>query len=327
MGDAGAQGSTTFADPPLRVVLSNLAFITVLAVLVGLWVGYFTDWLPVMVTLLSLGGMFGVAGVVVALLPKAFKERIQQLFLVRVLGSPSTWKVVAAAYLAALLTTSFWGSVRVVFRPNWEKRDIWIEPTQVRSPQFHVVDDSASSIPASSGVPRKFPQFTLWPGRAFRVRLDPSDGLPSQTVRVKPFQRVDVAVPNSFLNRRRILLRPSPFVAMTAKGNPYTLKIWIDNRELKPVINYRGQAVWIGSDAEDVPPELEQRWQSLGLDVDAIALWKTPVPLADISLEAGSVIKAELITAENTRWELKTHQEPDLPSQGRMFKEIILDEP
>ncbi len=323
--DSGTLESSAPADPPLAVVLGNLAALSILAVLIGCWVGYFTDLLPVMVTWLSLGGVLGVAGLVVALLPKTFKERIQQLFLARVLGAPSTWRAVATAFLAALLAASFFGSVRVVFRPGLEKGGLNLEPTLQESPSDTTGEtEQATLLP--NGIVCKYLRYAPWTGRTYRIRLRPDGGLPSRTVVLRPFSRADIAVPDDFQARRRILLRPAPSVANTVYANPtYTLQMEIDDRAFKSIPGYNGQVVWVGSDAEEVPPDFLEGWGKFELNYGVIDLWKKPLNWSE-KVTKDSVVKAKLLTEEGTDWAFgQTATGPNSTSQ--LLEEVILDVP
>lgn len=302
----------------LARISSNLLLLSSLVVLLALWILYYTDWS------LLLGGLAGIGAVftlLVKFLTDPRKKQLRRAFEARFLARPlATW---VAVFLFASLLAATYLSGTVVIR---SLRDDHLRSFSITDPREGTV--ATDLIPGRSGK-----KLRLWRGlngrRELRVKIS---GLPSKTIRLRPFARTILDSPDDFLRRAVVLVRPTPMLSRLATN----ARLWLIVQRGKESdrIPFSGKAVWIGCDAEvAVPPEMKNRWQlelqSQDLSSFYMDSWLPPVAQnTEWSLAPGDRLRISIQTERGTPYGQAAQLTiPHLVQGMGLPLEVVLDVP
>lgn len=257
-----AQGATC-ASP----VLANLLLLVGLGVIVSGWILFYTDWFPVASGILGLGGLFAWAAFLGGLLTDTRKEALQAAFERSILMSRRTSAFSLILGAAFLLGVSLYGSIVIDSSADERGRLLAILPRGVPAA---FGPDSDYLLPHAN---QKHLVFTGWTGRQYAVKVS---GLPPAQLMVRPLGRKPVAVPALFGERVVLLVRPAPSLSVNAASQAWALVVKrlpsagkAARDPCHPEVigriegaSYRGQAVWVGCDANvDIPDKVVNRWR------------------------------------------------------------------
>ena len=106
---------------PVGRVFSNLLLLSLLGVAASVWVWFYTEWFPVIGSLLGLGGVFTWLAFLSGLLKDERKEQLQELLDRRVFAARGLVTALLAVVVALGLGASLFGAV--VVRSTADSRD------------------------------------------------------------------------------------------------------------------------------------------------------------------------------------------------------------
>lgn len=255
MGDSGSQsapvpqgvgGPPATGGPPAEGaagLLWNLVLLSLLGVGISVWVWFYTEWFPVVASLLGLGGVFTWLAFLSGLLLSSRKQQLQEM-LDRLLSARWLRVAMVVGLLLAIAAASLFGAV--VVRSPSDRHDRTVAVSSGTQP----VDPGARAVGLRQLLPRSQRTLLVWTGweaRPVRVRVS---GLPPAPLVLRPFERRIVDVPSSF--RSAVALEVSPRVAMNLKHRKHELVVLRNGVEIAslPAGSYRGQAAWVGAAPE-----------------------------------------------------------------------------
>lgn len=284
---------------PGRVVV-NLGLLIALGVAASAWVLYYTHWFPVIGSLLGLGGLFAWVAFMSGLLTEDRKKQFQKAFESRVLLKERVWVGVLVFAVLFVLFATMHGSI--VFHS--------LADDQGRKVEIRTPDPAGEPVYQLFVPPREIQKrlvFTGWGGRGYEIK---PTGLPAVRMDVAPLGRGIVSSPSSFQARPVLLIRPEPRVSNNAEQNPFRLVVRRDGKEIGsiPAGEYRGEAVWVGCDANvQVPAEVTSRWRLEMLrdkiSQEVLARWASPLALATTTrLQARDSMRAELLREDGSAY-------------------------
>lgn len=287
------------AFPPLNLataILSIAAFVFV-GLSASWWVLYYTDWFPVVLGLLGLGGFFAWIAFVINLLTDERKKQIQSSFDRRVLQSPATVAVLVVVLLVGWLGFApFRGTLLVQNLASDAGHRIEVSRLDADGTPTEIIDRQ----PVVAGETVKILLPTGWFGsRDYHVKLS---GLPSQRVTLRSFFREKILAPDTLLGRPVLLLRPAAKLAGPVSAG-FSLRVLVEGKPFGEIKPYDGGVLWIGAEADVViPRHVVERWRfeflQLGLDPAGVINWSRPKVWAKHRpLPAAVRVRAELLNA------------------------------
>jgi hypothetical protein len=307
--------------PTFRLMMGNLALLLFLAFALSAWIIVFTDFFPIVSTLLSLGGIFAWAGFLSNLLSERTKKKMQIAFESRMLGTSRTWKWAATAGAIFLAWASCHGTLILDSVQEEKGRDLKILEAGNENPFLE-----ETYLPAHEA--KKYLLFvSFWGKRTFRVK---ASGLPSKEIAVRALSRERVSVPGWFFEQSILFLRPASEVSgTTEKANTYTLQVSINAKSVALIKPYFGQAVWLGCESSvAIPQSLIARWsldlKTKGIDESAATRWLTPLAVKGVSLKPLDRVEAAVLRADGGTyaWGHATVESTNVVSWPQ---EVILD--
>jgi len=286
--------ATTTARPWLN--LANLLVVTTAGTLSLIWCLYFTDYLPQILTLLGMGGVFSWLALMLNVLTEGRRKHIQAKLEDILLDHHWTW----IGAMLSLAVGCFWavehGTLILSAAGDESDRQVSLIPERE-------VGTGSSSIQQEILNGRGRRKFLLAVPRfgeaRYRLKID---GLPAKWVQVCALRRRVVASPDSFYRRPVVLVRPSAGLSATLE-NPreqWRLAIKHQGTDLAQVESYRGEPLWIGCDEDvELPELLLNRWRlelaSSSTKEQAMVRWMAPrSPLPELELRAKDSIRVVL---------------------------------
>jgi hypothetical protein len=302
-----AQAATdSSAGPVEKQVFANLAILTAFGASIWLWVLYHTDWVPFTGGLLGLGGLVAWVSLISNLLDDEQKAALRQNLARWVLEKPRIWLSGLVSGLGILFLASF-GSVEIKSFEDARNRVVSIRSLKQSSADSHSDTDGGGIRHLAAHSERRVPVWTRWFGRTIEVR---ATGLPALRVRVRGLQKLTLVVPDDFVRRPVVLIRPTARMSVNAEQMTPALSLVVcRNDELLGQIastQYRGQTVWVGCRVDvEVPMRVRERWQleatQLNQRPETLTRWTLPLAVgADNELALGDRLRATLIMPDGT---------------------------
>ena len=317
----------TSKNSPLAVF--NLLALIITGISVSWWILYFTDAFPVFGGLLGLGGLFTWIAFVGNILTSERKKELQQLFDRKVLQQHGLsillcivllgWWFGFAASRATLMVDSLEAASGHVLEVREFQQDSPLSPEPVQRVKL----SPRSVVKVLLAAP--------WFGeKDYFIKVS---GFPGRKITVTSYRREPLFVPKMLQERPVVLIRPAARDSgIVLEG--FSLEIYIDD-EQEPahfIDEYRGQAVWFGTDSDvEVPERHVAGWRhefkGAKMNEEGINRWLPPVaigPVADLS--GASTITAHL---KNSGGEIKYSGKIIIQSSSRARhfpEEIILHE-
>jgi len=237
----------------------NFAIVVISGGAVAWWVYRCTDWAETALGIFTLGAFVSFAALVLNLLPKDQVEALQKEVVGPILGSYYVVAAAPALLLLLFLVSSFAGSVEIEGGKGSGDMRVW-----AYSPDTD--PKAADSAPLSANGRVRFPCWTTWCGRDYRIKVT---GLPEKKVLVRSWvtalgpQRF--LAPTDFLRPVILIGAESSLVHIPSEKNPVTLHVSVTRsvggkKETKDYhADYDGRAVWIGCQEGDldVPKQLK----------------------------------------------------------------------
>ena len=201
---------------PLVPFLPNLLLSILAGLLVSAWLLYCTDVFPAVGGLLGLGGLFTWIAFLLGLVSKSTKDGCRK-------GASSgpccTGPVSRGPWSPACCCSRCGPQGGALF--SWSRP----APTcrarcgfQVEAPTGETEVLHEGFLPAGQVAKLVLPDLLRWrPGGAYLVKIG---GLPAAGVVVRPWGRTKVAVPEFFLRRPVVLVRPALDLTLTAENSP-----------------------------------------------------------------------------------------------------------
>lgn len=317
----------TSQDRPNLAVL-NIVALALVGVGASYWVLYYTDYFPVVTSLLGLGGVLAWVAFLLNVLQDARKDSLRGAFDRYCLQSKLFLVVVGGLPLIALST--FVAGRGTLIVDNLEAKEGRLVGV------YNVEEDGTRTggpvwrgpVPATSRV--KVLLATGWFGsRTYYVK--PS-GLPAARVTTRSMRRKTVVVPQQFTEQPVILVRPAARILPHLSG--LTLEVWLQDKDgTAPrslgAQEYHGGSVWIGTDeGVSVPESVVERWK-LELDFEQfdprqVLNWLRPVAIAPTAqLRGGATVSVNLVDGDRVAFSAKV----EIPRSGKILdfpKEAVL---
>lgn len=275
---SAAPAASPSADPFVR----NLVLLVVILVAISGWLLAYTDWFDEASTLLALGGLFTWIGVLSKLLSKQRTENLQAWVDRVVFENTMLARKLIILGIAFVILASFAGTVEVRSQGDASSRVLWF------------AFDPKSREPGERLEPAgrvRAPWVTSWWSPA-QVRVKVS-GYPSIVTSVRPWRRVELVSPGSFLMTPVVLLVPTSELAKFRRD--LMLRVTVDDGTAV-TLPFEGHPVWIGcEDDVRVPEAIMTDWRAtLGISPDVLAGWQTPRAVT-VDLHGGSTVKVEIV--------------------------------
>lgn len=263
------------------------------------WIYRCTDWAETALGLFGLGAFVSFAALFLKLLPKDQAEALQEQVFGPILRSQFVVAVVPALLLLLFVFSTFLGSIEVEAGKGASDMRVW-----AYAPGATVRDADSTAIASNGRV--RFPRFTPWHGRDYRIKVT---GLPEKKIVLVPWlnslgpQRL--LAPADFLRPVVLIGAESSLIHIPTETNPLTLHVELKRKvgsktETKPYkVDYYGRALWIGCNEGDVdlPKRLEKLWEEALEDSRTANVLLPPTNAAGLpdELEAGDVLTVDLI--------------------------------
>jgi len=235
----------------------------VVSVAISAWLLAYTDWFGEISALFALGGLFTWVGVISKLLSEPRTNQLQAWVETAVFANRTLARRIATLAIALVALASFIGTIEVRSQGDPSNR-------LLRFDYDARVDQIADRL-EPAGVVRA-PWATTWWSPA-RVRVKVS-GYPSLVATVRPWQRVQLVSPSSFLMTPVILLVPSSRLAQFSRDT--RLHISVDGVAVA-TLRFDSHSVWIGcEDDVPVPDAIVNEWRTSGNVAEIVAAWQAP---------------------------------------------------
>jgi hypothetical protein len=302
---------------PTTIFALNILLIILLGVSLSLWLLHYTTFLPEVVALLTLGGVFTWITVVSKALPESRIKELQKAIEHSVLMKRATSIILFLLTSVFVALATFLGSIKIT--PGTEPVDHYLK--------FRPLNIMTWSDPEQV-VPHNEVKEVFWTApfseRHVEVKIS---GYPTQLVTVKSWRTSQLYVPYSFL-RPVILLRPT--LRLAAHGQDHLqLVVTVNGRKYKQ--DFQGQSFWVGCD-EDVfiPGWLQDSWRADLISSPFLATaWLHPKSMSpDLVLGGVQFVDVELISPATTTPFSSVHVPViRLKSVYDFPQEVILDVP
>lgn len=292
-----------------KIFLVNLTLLLALGTAVLIWIGRFTNLLPVIGSLLSLGGFMAWVAFFFGVLKDHRKERLKDMLDKGLCHLSTTLTLVSIALITGIVLSGF-GSVTFESREpsatHYLKLDLAKKTTS---------KDKDEALRLSPGQVVRKAYWLGWQRQRLTIK---TLGLPSQVIVLKAATVVRVELPKH-LFREVVLLVPEHRLCQDAlqRGN---LRLEVYRKKagssvaklLGRIDDYQGNSVWLGCEADvGIPRAILQQWQ---LELAVIpnlteqeralirALWSSPVSLkVETPLDGNETLIAKVINKENMR--------------------------
>lgn len=300
-------------EPALpRVFITNLLTILGLGVLVSIWILHYTQWFPAIGGILALGGLVSWLAFVSRILREERLEALQAWADKAVFCSRATLAVVGTLAICLIVAANFLGGIQVEGARGSSDRFVRLS---------HLGTNGADDLRLRPGEVVRRPLVTRWwRPRAWRVKVS---GYPDEVVTVRPWPRVNLTVPSSFV-RPVVLVRPTVDMFDVVHHMPRTLAVRVGSQEYKTPFN--GYAVWIGCDEDvAVPLQMELAWSAeVGERRSAVNYWLHPKALTNerFELPAGTELTVRVFDQEQT---LAERTVAVRPATTFFPQEVVLD--
>jgi hypothetical protein len=312
-------------------VFFTLGSLVVAGVAASAWVLYFTDWFPLFLSLLTLGGLFAWISFVAGMLTKERKENLQHRFEEKFLAKRKAGIGVLVVTAVLLLGLTALGSTVIIETyGDSEHRVVDLVPLNTDSPLKSFLAQRRSLKPHHSH------KLYIWHlGAACSFVMNVSH-LPSHHLELDWIKRKTVIVPDDLARRPVVLIRPtfalSQYAETLRPNSPSALYLNVKrNGEL--VIDrepFRGKAVWLGAGADmPVPPEMEARWKDELSRYGEAKLWLPARGRREFLLCPDDKLLVELVQKGREGEEHKPFGEPRPHTVGEdhLIEEVTLDLP
>ena len=322
-------------DNPPQVILAacNLIAMIIVGLSLSWWILYYTDYFPVVLGLLGLGGFFAWIAFVINILSDERKKQFQRHFDELILQNKLTIIVLMGA-----LATSW-----VIFAPSYGTLLVdSLDPARGHTMEIWRIDNGkpnpAAVVERLVVPPHSSPKILLgteWHGATrYYVKLS---RLPGIEVSVDSLKRTKLLVPDMLLERTVIFARPSAKYSGPVSDG-YSLQLLINNELVETVENYRGESLWIGaSDDVAVPDYVSDQWLEefvrSKLDTKPAQRWMRPMALKPyLELKPGDTItvrlipRAELTLGNPNVKYIDSLSVPQAGSSRRFPEQLILEE-
>ena len=280
---------------PGRAIWCLSALITA-GLSVSWWVLYFTDYFPVVLGLLGLGGFFAWIAFLINILTGERKQQLQLYFDAAVLQRLRTiYALIGMLLVGWIGIAPMFGTLIVdSLEPTaGHVVEVW---SYAEGQRFSQKPVRRMAVPPNSKA--KILLSTAWFGaKPYYVKIT---GLPGQKVEIQGLGRNVLLVPDMLLERAVILARPAAkFAGPVTAG--YAAQVLINGDVVKTIVDYEGQSIWINADDDvEIPKRLTAQWREeflrSQLDPELMYRWNRPLAVAPrLELEADTVVTVRLV--------------------------------
>lgn len=271
-----AQGSEPQKSPSTLFV-GNLILIGAFGVALSGWILYYTDYFGVFGGLLSLTGIFSWLAFVSKALPERRLKALQVVIYRWFFNSFKARVTVLLLFFLGLVVAAFFGTVQVESLQEASDRALWVHRYGSETPEPERL--------TPGGRVRSLVRTSWWSPSNIRIKVS---GYPDQVALVKPWRRLRLYVPSSFL-RPVAVVRPSVELINFIQNNPMPLVVKAGGREVARIKEFDGHAMWIGCDDDvQIPASLEDVWRGELVAAGHLSLlhyWLHPRQLEGARLE------------------------------------------
>lgn len=264
--------------PPLpRLVWVNFLLLAALGLAFLGWAAYFTDWLPVALAAVGLGGVLAWPRSLLKWVPAVgqhFERGLQAA-----LAGKATLALLAAALAGGVAAACFVGGVAVASQDEGTRRV-----------DFALDGERAGARRLAAGGRVRLPVWTgLRRERSLTVEVE---GRPPRPVTVAAMDRVDLLAPDDFAGHA-VLVRPSRrFALMASTTQDLAWRIRVGSEERTHPFD--GRAVWVGCTVRCDLPEGRRAFfeEQLG---PLAELWTQPAELAGEPLDLAPGDRVDIV--------------------------------
>jgi hypothetical protein len=232
----------------------NVSLLLIAGTLVCFWFWRNTDWFEELGAVLTLSGVLSWSATILKIVPEEKTKAFQTTFFEAFFEKPSSrWWILAVFAPLAIASFCF---ATVQLEPLQESSNravITYGATADRSLSARVVEQDFETLKPGGRLRLLVP---VWWGIQNRFVVKVS-GYPDRLVRLRPWQRLDLTVPNS-LCRPVVLLRPTARLINNARQEPWTLIVSNIDSNIEVQMPFDGHAVWVGCDGDVQLPEAMQ---------------------------------------------------------------------
>ena len=275
----------------MRLFAWNLCLIGLMGVVASFWVIRFTDWFPVVGGLLALGGVFSWLAFVSKILEKARVNAIKRWVDETILSRRRTTFGVVALLVSGSAVAGLYGTIQIQSLSGGAASAVFVE-RMGNVPHAKPGAGLPNHILTSEN-PLRLLVFTGWPpfiGDSSNYRVK-QQGYPDIVVRIRPYRRVELISPRD-LRRNVVLLLPTLPVraALAAEGG--RLEVELDGKDKYEVEDYKGTAIWIGTDADtDISAEAWREMKGIDPSERLLNIWLPATTLTENRFELSGVRK------------------------------------
>ena len=314
-----ADSSSTGATIPKTFVSNFCAFLFLGASVLG-WCYRYTDWIEIVGGFLSLAGILSWLAFVLKVIPEKRMEEFQTWADGIIFNNVRAKWFVLGLLVIGLVGASFLGTVEVT----------WVAGEGNRSVRIHKVGKlEGEAVPLMPGGVVRSLFLTFWtePTKA-RVKVN---GFPDRIAEIKPWQRYELKVPDSFY-RPVVLFRPTVDLLNMLRNEPMSLSVKVDSQSWM-IPQYDGRSLWIGCDADvEVPEAKREIWRAIltaAGQAETSHYWVRPLtltgPIPD--LHPGQVIEVTLLRDDRSAYASRKFSVLPAPDRQAFPQEENLDVP
>jgi hypothetical protein len=278
---------------PKTFALNFCAFVLFGALLLG-WCYRYTDWIAVVGGFLTLAGMLSWLAFILKIIPEKRMGEFQAWADETIFNNVRAKWLVLSLLVIGLVAGSFLGTVEVTWPAGEGSRSVWMH-------RLGTSRGEAVAL-APGGVARRWFFTTLW-SKPTTVRVK-VNGFPDLMGEIKPWQRYEIRVPDSFY-RPVVLLRPSVDLLNMLRNEPMRLSVTVDSQSWI-IPTYDGQSLWIGCDSDvEVPEAKREVWRGIlaaSGQPETARYWVYPLTLGSPipELHSGQTIEVTLLREDRS---------------------------
>ena len=259
---------------------ANLLLFLTSGTLLCFWFWRYTDYFDEVGAVLALSGALSWIAVVLKVVPEEKFKALQGAFFTWMFENPQAVRWNLLLLVAMVAVCSCFGTVQLTPHHDPGDRAVIVCPSSEASEGAvasywtrRMNEDDFDIMPPTKDL--RVPVAVFWGlRRDFVVKVA---GYPDKAIRLKPWERKELVVPNSF-RRPIVLLRPTERLINNARQHPWKLRVRIGRDQT--VLPFDGHAVWIGCDADVQVPQATKDSALQTLDPILRTYWDCPVALS-----------------------------------------------
>jgi hypothetical protein len=249
-----------------KTLAGNVFLLLTTGTMVCFWFWRYTDWFEELGAVLTLSGVLSWLAAILKVVPDEKTKAFQATLFEAVFESPSSRKWIMTFFAVVAIGSFCFATVQL--EPLQESVDRAVLAYSARAntnaaavdrtPSARIAEEDFETLKPSGRVRLVLP---VWWGMQNRFIVKVS-GYPDMLIKLRPWQRLDLTVPNS-LCRPVVLLRPTARLINNARQEPWTLIVRDVDSNVEAQMLFDGHAVWVGCDANvQLPEAMQHLWET-----------------------------------------------------------------